>query len=71
MEGILMWNEEQLMLKHFSKGEVVFEKLSIGQEIEVFQNGYWHRIKVLSVSEEPFFEDWNYGSGIGCEARIP
>ena len=69
MEGILAWNDEKLMLRHIVKGEYAFAPISVGQELEVFQNGSWYRVQVHSIQEEPFFENWNYGNGIGCEAR--
>ncbi len=69
MEGILAWNDEKLMLRHIVKGEYAYEPLSAGQELDVFQNGNWHRVCLQSIQEEPFLADWNYGDGIGCEAR--
>ena len=69
MEGILAWNNDKLMLRHIVKGEYSFDPIAVGQFLDVFQNGYWRRTQVQSVQEEPFFENWNYGNGIGCEAR--
>ncbi len=69
MEGTLAWNDDKLMLRHIVKGEYAFEPLADGQELEVFQNGNWHRVRIQSIREEPYLVDWNYGDGVGCEAR--
>ncbi len=70
IEGILFLHEDQITIKHFSHGELVYEKLQPGQSLEIFQNGYWHNVTIKSVTDEPFISDWNYGDCIGCDARI-
>lgn len=69
-EGILIWHGDSIAVQHFSKGELLFEKLEVGQEIELFQNGYWHKVKIHSVTDEPYIEDWNYGNCLGCDIRF-
>ena len=70
MEGILAWNDEKLMLRHIVRGEYCYEPIAVGQELEVFQNGNWRKVQIKAIDQEPFIENWNYGSGIGCEARF-
>lgn len=69
-EGILVWHEDSVAAKYFSNGELNFSKLQVGQEIEIFQNGFWHKVKIRSATDEPYIEDWNYGNCLGCEVRI-
>lgn len=69
-EGILIWHEDSIAVRHFYKGELVFTKLKAGQEIELYQNGYWHKVKVHSTTDEPYIEDWMYGDCLGCEVRL-
>lgn len=70
MEGVLAWNDEKLMLRRIVKGEYCYDPITVGQEMEVFQNGNWHRVQIKSIDQGPFIENWNYGDGIGCEARF-
>ena len=42
----------------------------VGQEIELFQNGYWHKVKIHSTTDAPYVENWNYGDCLGCEVRL-
>ena len=69
-EGILVWHEDSIAAQYFSRGELFFTPLKVGQEVEIFQNGYWHKFKVCSVTEEPYFEDCNYGNCLGCDIKI-
>ena len=69
-EGILVWNGDSIAAKYFSRGELIFTPLKAGQEVEIFQNGFWHKVKVASVTEEPYLEDWNYGNCLGCDIKI-
>ena len=69
-EGILVWNEDSIAAKYFSHGELIFAPLKVGQEVEIFQNGYWHKVKVASVTEEPYLENWNYGNCLGCDIKV-
>ena len=69
-EGTLVWHEGSIAAQYFSKGELIFSPLKVGQEVEIFQNGYWHKFKIISVTDEPYFEDCNYGNCLGCEIRI-
>ena len=39
--------------------------------IELFQNGYWHKVKIHSTTDEPYIEDWAYGDCLGCEVKLP
>ena len=70
MEGTLALDDGKLALRHFLRGEIVFESLEVGQVLEIFQNGDWHRAEILSIDDEPYFANWNYGNGVGCEARL-
>ena len=38
-EGTLVWHEDSIAVQHFSHGELIFTKLQIGQEIELFAIG--------------------------------
>ncbi|MBR6012621.1 MAG: hypothetical protein IK062_02410 [Selenomonadaceae bacterium] len=69
-EGILVWHGDSIAAKYFSNGELIFEKITVGQEVELFQNGFWHKVKIHSTTDEPYIEDWNYGNCLGCEVRI-
>ena len=69
-EGILVWNEDSIAAKYFNHGELIFAPLKVGQEVEIFQNGYWHKVKVASVTEEPYLENWNYGNCLGCDIKV-
>ncbi len=69
-EGILILHENHITVRHFKDGEVVFSKLRAGQEIEIYQNGYWHKVKVHSPTDEPYIADWEYGDCIGCDVKM-
>ena len=69
-EGILIWHENSIAVQYFSHGELIFKKLQVGQKIEIFQNGYWHKVKIHSTTEEPYIENWNYGDCLGCEVKL-
>ena len=69
-EGILVWHDDSIAAKYFSNGELIFTKLQVGQEVELFQNGYWHKVKIQSVTDSPYIEDWNYGDCLGCDVRF-
>lgn len=69
-EGTLIWHEDSIAVQHFLHGELIFTKLQRGQEIELFQNGYWHTVKIHSVTDAPYIENWNYGDCLGCEVRL-
>ena len=69
-EGILVWHEDSVAVQHFLHGNLIFTKLKRGQEIEIFQNGYWHKVKIYSATDEPYIEDWNYGDCLGCEVKL-
>ena len=69
-EGILVWHDDSIAVQYFSKGELIFDHLAVGQEIEIFQNGFWHKVKIHSTTEEPYIEDWNYGDCLGCDVRF-
>lgn len=69
-EGTLVWHDDAIAAQFFRKGELIFEPLEVGQVVEIFQNGYWHKFKIFSVTEEPYFENSNYGNCLGCEIRI-
>lgn len=69
-EGTLVWKKNSVAVQYFSKGELVFANLKVGQEIELFQNGYWHKVKIRSTTDEPYIEDWNYGNCLGCDVRF-
>ena len=70
LQGTLFWLEDQIVVKHFDKGDVVYEKLQPGQIIEVLQNDSWHKVIIGSITEEPFIADWNYGDCVGCDVRM-
>ncbi len=69
-EGTLVWHEDEIAVRHFFKGELIFTKLKAGNFVELFQNGYWHKFKILSTKSEPYFENCNYGNCLGCEIRM-
>ncbi len=69
-EGTLVWKKNSVAVQYFSNGELVFANLNVGQEIELFQNGYWHKVKIRSNTDEPYIEDWNYGNCLGCDVRF-
>ena len=69
-EGILVWHEDSIAVQHFHNGELVFTKLQINQGVEIFQNGFWHKVKIHSTTNEPYIENWNYGDCLGCEVKI-
>ena len=69
-EGILVWNEDSIAIQYFKHGELDFIKLNAGQQIEIFQNGHWHKVKIRSTTDEPYIENWNYGNCLGCEVKI-
>ncbi len=69
-EGTLVWHEDSIAVQHFIKGEIIFTKLAVGQTIELYQNGYWHEVKIASTTDEPYIEDWEYGNCLGCEVRL-
>ena len=69
-EGILVWHDDSVAIQYFSRGELIFEHLKIGQEVELFQNGFWHKVKIRSNTDEPYIEDWNYGNCLGCDVRF-
>ena len=69
-EGTLVWKKNSVAVQYFSNGELVFANLNVGQEIELFQNGYWHKVKSRSNTDEPYIEDWNYGNCLGCDVRF-
>ena len=69
-EGVLVWHKNSIAVQYFSKGELIFAHLTVGQEVEIFQNGYWHKVKIRSNTEEPYIEDWNYGNCLGCDVRF-
>lgn len=69
-EGVLIWHEDSIAAQYFSRGELIFAKLKVGQEVEIFQNGFWHKVKIHSTTDEPYIEDWNYGNCLGCDVRI-
>lgn len=69
-EGVLVWHDDSIAVKYFDRGELIFSHLEVGQEIEMFQNGFWHKVKIRSNVDEPYIEDWNYGNCLGCEVRI-
>ena len=69
-EGILVWHEGAIAAQYFSKGELVFTPLQVGQYVHIFQNGSWHEFKVISTTDEPYFEDCNYGNCLGCDIKI-
>lgn len=69
-EGTLVWHEDSIAVQYFANGELIFTKLQAGQEIELFQNGYWHKVKVNSTTDEPYIENWDYGNCLGCEVKI-
>lgn len=69
-EGILVWHGDSIAVQYFSRGELIFKKLEVGQELELFQNGYWHKVKIRSNVDEPYIEDWNYGNCLGCDVRF-
>lgn len=69
-EGTLVWHEDSIAVEHFKNKELIFTKLAAGQEIELYQNGYWHKVKIRSTTEEPYIEDFEYGDGLGCEVRL-
>ena len=70
MEGILLLHEDSIAVRYFNHGEVVYKKLETGQAIEIFQNGFWHKVKIHSTTEEPYLKDWSYGDCLGCEVKI-
>lgn len=69
-EGVLVWHEDSVAIRYFDRGDVAFQPLEVGSTIEMFQNGYWHKVKVHSATEEPYLEDCNYGDCLGCEVRF-
>ena len=69
-EGILVWHDDAIAVKHFSRGELIFSPLEVGQTVELFQNGFWHEVKIVSTTSEPYVEGWNYGDCLGCEVRL-
>lgn len=69
-EGTLVWHKNSIAARYFSKGELIFEHLEIGQEVEIFQNGFWHKVKIRSNTDEPYIENWNYGNCLGCDVRF-
>ena len=69
-EGTLVWRENAIAVEHFANREVIFTRLKVGQEIQLYQNGYWHEVKVRSTTEAPYIADWEYGDGLGCEVRL-
>ena len=70
-EGTLIWHEDSIAVQHFLHGELIFTKLKVGQEILLYQNGYWHKVKIHSTTEEPYIENWLYGDCLGCEVKLP
>ena len=70
-EGTLVWHEDSIAVQHFLNGELIFTKLKVGQEILLYQNGYWHKVKVNSTKNEPYIENWMYGDCLGCEVKLP
>ena len=69
-EGTLVWHEDSIAVQYFAHGELIFTKLKIGQEVELFQNGYWHKVKIYSTTDAPYIKNWNYGDCLGCEVRL-
>ena len=69
-EGILIFHEDSIAVRYFERGELIYKKLKVGQTIEIFQNGFWHKVKIRSTTDEPYLEDWTYGDCLGCEAKI-
>ena len=69
-EGILVWHGDSIAVQYFSHGDLIFAPLKVGQQVELFQNGYWHKVKIASITEEPYLEDWNYGNCLGCDIKI-
>ena len=70
MEGEILWKRDHYVIRYFEGGNEHLQPLALGDEIEVFVNAAWKKVKVEEKKGEPVLVGVGYGDGIGCQARF-
>ena len=70
MEGEILWKKDHYAIRYFEDGDEHLQSLALGDEIEVFVNDAWKKVKVEAKNGEPVLVGVGYGDGIGCQARF-
>ena len=70
MEGEILWKKDHYVIRYFEGGNEHLQPLALGDEIEVFVNAAWKKVKGEEKNGEPVLIGVGYGDGIGCQARF-